>query len=805
MGQDQLHRTGGGAATHGGINFQNRVSAWICVHILAGRSALPIGPRGIAAYARFETPEPVDDILIGDTNEGHAFVQAKRTLNLSTATDSDLASAIDQFVRQYVSTRAGSDARPWRARPLDPTKDRFVVATTSESSAPVRMDLAAVLDRMRGLTAGQPFTDAATSVDQRKALETLLEHVRRSWRSAAGKEPTDSDIGAVCALMHIGVLDVETNGVAEREALSLLEDRILENRQQAGGAWSTLLLLAADFSQRRSGIDEAGLRAALEQAGIGLRGPARYDKDISKLRNHARETVRYLRHNSRIPVGQTEVRVDRLATEAIRQVSELGSLVVVGWPGSGKSGVLHNFAGSAIDGGRDVVFIAVDQIGATSLGELRNELGLEHELIEILQNWPGHRSGTLVIDALDAARGDPASGALLNLIRAIVTSGGRWRVVASIRKYDLRYSPELRDLFRSNVALTVPSNLQDREFSLLRHVNVPLFTDEELDAVRRQAPALNSLLSIAPPVLHDLLRVPFNLRLMAEVLESGIDVNELRPIRTQGELLNRYWAYRVVGTNGGDLRERVLRRICTLMIEARRLRAERRQVAEPGSAESLQQLLSNQVLVEWQPSTDAMPQRQQLAFCHNILFDFATSQLFLPSESADVVRLLATDPDLTLMIRPSIVMRYQRLWDTNREAFWALLFGSSSDPLVSAVGKVIGASVLAESGRTLQDFDPLVKGLQSGSAPERASAEVAFRHLVGALSAGPATTFAGVDAGPYCELLRVVSQAPNEYVAGYAETLLRVILEQSSCLTADQFLAAGRAARNLLSFAWAHQ
>ena len=498
MGQEQSQRTGGGAATQGGINFQNRVSAWVCVHILAGRSAVPIGPGGIAAYARFETPEPVDDILIGDTNEGHAFVQAKRTLSLSTTTDSDLASAVDQFVRQYVSTRAGSDKRPWRARPLDPTKDRLVVATTFESSAPVRIDLAAVLDRMRGLTSGQPFTDAATSVDQRKALDTLLEHVRRSWQSAAGIKPTDSDISAVCALMHLSVLDVETNGLAEREALSLLENRILENSLQAGAAWSTLLQVAADLSQRRSGIDEPGLRAALEQVGIGLKGPARYDKDIGKLRNHARETVRYLRHNSRIPVGGTEVRVDRLATEVIRQASDTGSLVVVGWPGSGKSGVLHDFAESAIDAGRDVVFIAVDQIGATSLGELRNELGLEHELIEILRNWPGHRPGILVIDALDAARGDPASGALLNLVRAIVTSGGRWRVVASIRKYDLRYSPELRDLFRGDVALTVPSNLRDREFSLLRHVNVPLFTDEELDALRRQAPTHRSQAGFSP-------------------------------------------------------------------------------------------------------------------------------------------------------------------------------------------------------------------------------------------------------------------------------------------------------------------
>ena len=797
-------KSGGGAATQGGVNYQNRVAAWICVHILTERSASPIGPTDVPTYIRFESQEPIDDLLVGTAQSAHSFGQAKRTIGLLSTADSDLASVTDQFLRQYLSGHNASGARPW-SRILDPTRDRLVLVTTSGSPSTVRIDLAAVLDRARGLTSGQPLSDVAVNQAQEQALTVFTAHLRTAWQAATQNVPTDADLLAILKLSYVVVLDAETNGVAEREALSLLEDRVLDDRQQAGAAWAILLQLAADLSQRRSGVDEAGLRAALERAGVRLKGPARYDKDISKLRNQARETVRYLRHNSRIPVGRSEVRVDRLATEAIRQASESGSLVVVGWPGSGKSGVLHDFAESAIDAGRDVIFMAVDQIGATSLGELRNELGLEHELIEILRNWPGERSGILVIDALDAARGDPASGAFLNLIRSIVTSRGRWHLVASIRKYDLRYSPEMRDLFRNNIALAIPQNLQDREFFLLRHVNIPLFTDEELDTVRGQAPALDSLLKIAPPALHDLLRVPFNLRLMAEVLESGIDVNELRPIRTQSELLTRYWAYRVAGTNGGDLRERVLRRVCTLMTEARRLRAERQHVVELGSAESLQELLSNQVLVEWQSSTDAMPQRQQLAFSHNILFDFATSQLFLPFESADLVRLLATDPDLTLMIRPSIVMRYQKLWDTNRESFWVLMFGCCGNPLVSAVGKVIGASVLAESARTLQDLDPLIAGLQSNSTPQRASAEFAFRHVVGALTAGPATTFAGVQAGPYCELLRVVSQAPNEYVAGYAETLLRVILEEPANLTADQFLAAGEAARNLLSFAWSHQ
>jgi hypothetical protein len=54
--------------TQGGVNYQNRVAAWVCANILAERAAAPIGPDSVASYARFETSEPVDDILVASTD-----------------------------------------------------------------------------------------------------------------------------------------------------------------------------------------------------------------------------------------------------------------------------------------------------------------------------------------------------------------------------------------------------------------------------------------------------------------------------------------------------------------------------------------------------------------------------------------------------------------------------------------------------------------------------------------------------------------------------------------------------------------
>jgi hypothetical protein len=97
-------------------------------------------------------------------------------------------------------------------------------------------------------------------------------------------------------------------------------------------------------------------------------------------------------------------------------------------------------------GGADVVVLAAEGLAAQSLGELRDELGLEHELVEALDNWPGTSPGYLVIDALDAARSDGVVRTLRDVIDRVVGRGGRWRVIASIRKFDLRYSPDLRRL-----------------------------------------------------------------------------------------------------------------------------------------------------------------------------------------------------------------------------------------------------------------------------------------------------------------------------------------------------------------------
>src|SRR5262249_8675765 len=156
-----------------------------------------------------------------------------------------------------------------------------------------------------------------------------------------------------------------------------------------------------------------------------------------------------------------DIAIQRAATQDARTAATDGNLLILGDPGVGKSGSLHELAVKARLGGADVVLFAVDQLDAASLGALRDELGLEHELIPILDHCRGTQPGYLVIDALDAARTAGAVRTLHTLMDLIIKRTSRWCVIASVRKFDLRHNPKLQQLFRG----TPPTSHMDKEFS----------------------------------------------------------------------------------------------------------------------------------------------------------------------------------------------------------------------------------------------------------------------------------------------------------------------------------------------------
>jgi hypothetical protein len=786
----------GGAALHGGAAYQNRVAAWIAVEMLSEGSAAPLTAAGKLDFIRGETLEQVDDLLVGTSSGRYVFLQAKRRISLSDKSKSEFASVIDQAVRQVTGTQTGNQD-PW-SRALG-VEDRIVLVTSSAATKEIKEALRDLLRRIARLAPGQPLASAAVNAPERKALKAVTSQIARSWKAETGKSPTDKEVKDLLALFSVEILDVADDQVNMREAKRTLEQIVLERPSQSGGAWSTIIDACSEMAQNRSGLDMASLQTKLLDNGISLRTLRSYRDDIERLRSHTQITISWLRDLSQIELAGNAIHLDRAVIRQLKEAVEKVSHVVVGQPGAGKSGALHDLVQLLQAGGSDVVCFATDRLELSSLFNLRSEIGLDHDVTEVLTNWKGAVPGYLVIDALDAARGDAAEQALLALLRTIVKSNTRWRIVASIRKFDLRYSAELQQLFRYRVVAGIAPAFLDPEFSSVQHVNIPSLSSDELSALRSSGPALHQMYEDASDEFRELLRVPFNLRLAAELLDSGVQSIELAPIRTQLELLNRYWQNRVLQGEGADDRESVLRRAVARMVQNRQLKIERTAVLGQGSAAALQQLLSSHILAEWQPAPARRPDRYSLAFAHNLLFDYACSQLFLPKSTGDVVSLLGNDQDLVLVIRPSIILYSQETWEQDRDQFWELTFAFCTSPTLSQLVQSVPLLVAASNARMLDDLQPLISALCS----KQPGAEAAFQHLVGVLRSRPKLflPIAGPRGGPWSAFVFGVVQCLTSRTIAYTQAMVELLLQEDE-LTWDQRRIVGAAARRILEEAW---
>lgn len=244
---------------------------------------------------------------------------------------------------------------------------------------------------------------------------------------------------------------------------------------------------------------------------------------------------------------------------------------MLGDPGSGKSAVINETARLLQAQGSEVVLLAVDRLQVETLEGLSAVLGLKHSIDRVLDNWPGSGPAFLVLDALDACRFGK-SEALFRAVMQDVSQhdGGRWHVIASIRTFDLLVGQEFATLFRG---VPPAPGFVDRQFPAVRHIKVAEWSDTEFDDLLNQLPALRVALNTGGQKLADLARMPFNTRLLADLLTAGATPEDFKNLGSQVQLLDLYWNKRVRPI--GAAAEQCLRNTVTSMIDRGRMEATR--------------------------------------------------------------------------------------------------------------------------------------------------------------------------------------------------------------------------------------
>lgn len=787
----------GGAATQSGICYQNRVAAWITTLILAETSiSLPWElSAGISLSKLYcETEQPIDDLLAVTSNNGYIFFQVKHRLNLESRIGSALSSCIDQFVRQFISWQHNPKNNGKIAeRSLDPSKDRFIIVTSPLSSTSITDIIPETLNRLR--------QNGIFNKQENNVLGILSSYITHYWNDILGTKPTVEEIGQILNLVWVYTLDLDNGGAAELEAKDNLRQVIIREPNQVDIVWSLLIQICETLAVNRGSIDRYALQQKLINTGISLKSTQSFLSDIQNLKEYTRKTTANLSDLSIIRVGEKrEVKISRKCIGLLQDAAELNSILIIGDPGAGKSGALHDLVTVLLEEQKDVIFLAIDRLNTESDKLLQIDLGLTHDLYDVLENWLGDKEGFLVIDALDAARTEQSIKIIRDLLTRVVRAKTRWKVIASIRKFDLRYDQVIRSLF---VGEPPSKEFQDEEFKKLRHIKIPIFSDEELEQVGVQSSELAILINNAETKFRELISIPFNLRLLGDLLGEG--VSELAPISTQIELLDSYWKVRIIGRDGQrDAREFLLRRIIEKMIESRKLRVGRSQVIEtPHVSDVLNDLLKSHVIDEWQISPSIAPDGSILTLSHHVLFDYAVARLLLRETSDNIIKLLQEKPDLILVIRPSLVLHFQYEWlkDKTRIIFWELVFSIIQINGIPEVVKLIGPVIAVDTAVQIEDFNYLIQYIKDKeSRYATKTIETTFQHLIGAFILKLKTNSI---IEPWPDLFEIVSNNLTRQLAFLLRYPLNILCEHPEKLNDEQLNKLGIAARRLLKFAWA--
>lgn len=670
-------------------------------HSLALGDAVPV-------WIRFESEAPVDDILVATSQDGFIAVQAKTSVDLSPNQKGGLAKTVQQFVRHWLECRDGNGADGWN-RPLDPARDRLVLAVGPSAPSSVRLDLPAAL---RSLSQPTPVT---LNKEQARALEIFESCARAAWVATTSEAWQDDVLRQVAEVVRVMTFD--PNGI-DGQALDTLAAMVV-TPSYTRPLINTLAVISKKWMTERAGGDLPQLRQALTTEGISLSAPPQFARDIQTLKEHSLQIGIDLESYERIDQADGVIRITRDCQPAALAAAQDGSLLLIGEPGAGKSAVINTLARQLRDRG-DVVELAVDRYSVQDLAGLQRELSLEHDLVSVLEGWDGPTDGWLVIDALDATRGGKGEGAFRTLIERVLRLKGRWKVVASIRTFDLRMGVRFRELFQGRPA---HRDYQDSAFSTVRHLEVPSWSPAEFLRVLDQAPDLRRALDGVPAKLRQLAQVPFNTRLIGELLRAGMSADAFEHLASQAGLLRLYWEYRITPLGSGA--DACLQQVVQNMVDGRTLRAPIATIAASVS-DPLDRLLQQGVLAR-------VENDRYIQFRHHLIFDYAASRLLMDVDSiVSGTTQYLRGHTVGLMLAPAMGFLLQELWSSedNRERFWTaverILGNADGDPILRSVA----GRLSAELPESPQD----VHAIAAHAAAGRALAASALWHVVSALA-----------------------------------------------------------------------
>lgn len=759
----------GGRATEAGMSFQAEVGAFLAAQMLAGAAvgqgfSLKHDERIVAL--RFESGSGVDDVIATLSGGGKASLQCKTSLSLSSGETSDFAKTIGQFVEELVTDPA-----------LDPAMNALAI-TLPVGEAKTLDTLEAACRRV---AAGGLLELKSGSEKEREAFETLKVSVDRAWKkqSAAGTP----DYRRLTSLLRVRRYERGDKGAMRIDGAALL-GRALYGGDSAGAApFAQLLDVVRELIKSGHPVDRRGLLAELRRRGqVDVSAPG-FDADIARLKEDTEAERARLDRFGRLPLNNYPLQ--RSCQSSLLAAARTGSFLVIGEPGAGKSGALGALAADW-EGLGPVVVFSVDRFASiTKSRDLPDELRLEHDVAEVLAAWPGEQPGLLIIDALDAARGGQAEAIFVNLIEQMAKLSPRWRVVASVRTFDLLNGQRLRQLM---VGASPVADYVDPRASMLRHFLIPALDADERAKIAADLPGLAALLSAADRPLAKLLSNIFNLSLAADLVASGVDATKFDNVATQSDLIDRYEDRRLPGIAA---RSAMIAAIGT-MVERGSLSLRVAGLDHVG----LDDLLTSGILTELE---------RRYAFAHHILFDHAAGRYFVDDTADGLIMQLRALGAKAFMLAPALRFALERFWrqdsSVGHAASWKLLVTLAQQRDLGPIAAAAALRTAAEQVARPDDLAGLTTLIKNADAETIGNALYQIARFVAMRM--EAETLPDTAVIAWSGLAETIADSRERWFVEPARFLLHPFAEKANLSASEVLAAFGKGARALLASACA--
>lgn len=461
---------------------------------------------------------------------------------------------------------------------------------------------------------------------------------------------------------------------------------------------------------------------------------------------------------------------------SINQFAIGGNGLVFGKPGVGKSTVMSELKRLLNDQSVLSFIIKIDNAFDSSDEAIQAELGLNSNWIDKFKSIKitDGKKAVLIFDAFDAARDEEKrQGFLKQIKKALKLLSDKWNIIVCARTYDAQKSQELQRLF--------PLSNLNSNYKLGRSFEVPELSEAEISQLQELSPALFDFYQSSNDDLQHILKVPFFMSMLEFILNNTgtNNVDNIKTFRSEVQLLDEYWRIKIVATEGNVLKENFLSELTAKLVSKKILNISISDFPNLDNSE-FTYLRSENILDE--VGLNGL----NIAFSHNIIFDYAVSRYCLSSSHEGLSRFISEDKSRPFFFRPSFIYFFTSLWYKEPSNFWKLYSAFSKDDRkeIQLFIRLIISTIIASEISGVAEIDPILDN------PDQTRAEQ-IRNLLQSMR------FVR-DHSTIAELSLLVELSKNLDILFLFE--FGFLLERSS-KSLPQFLTEqGVAARNFMSF-----